>query len=264
MNGVEFGYEMVLPKQSINTETTKEEIIACVKGFVDKICSLLNLHIIEELTREHEYGAFYYLGIIGSQHPIICIGNSTHATYYRSHIAVTYITSEGLPSCGLAFTPNSMGGIIISITGTYDCYLKFIKTNDVTAFAVNSGNVSDNNINMSFYISKAVNGMLEANILLVNNSDKLYYSYEAKLGEKYRISICSKSAFEMLAPSDKDVICNVFIGNFMIDKIKVFTNKTMMTAGTIFMINEKKYIILNYISGYMTLICELPQDEQTQ
>lgn len=263
MNGVEKGFEKVLLKQSFSTETTKEEMIAYIKGFADKVCSLLDLHIIEELTREHEYGAFYYLGIIGSQHPIICIGNSSNVTYYKAYIAVTYVTPEGLPSCSLSFTSSSnIVGIKMTINSDY--YLKYMKMNDITVFGFVTGTTMDNGINMNFFISKLIDGTLGTNTLFVKESTELYYSYVSELGEKIRTRTPQKSTLEALTPLNKDLICDLFINNFMISKVKAFTNKTMMTAGTIFMINEKKYIILNYISGYMTLICELPQDEQTQ
>lgn len=263
MNGVEKGFEKVLLKQSFNTETTKEEMIAYIKGFADKVCSLLDLHIIEELTREHEYGAFYYLGIIGSQHPIICIGNPSSVTYCKVYIAVTYVTPEGLPSCSLSFTSSSnIVGIKMTINSEY--YLKYMKMNDITAFGFVTGTITmDNGINMNFFISKLINGTLGTNTLFVKGSTELYYSYVSELGEKIRTRTPQKSTLEALTPLNKDLICDLFINNFMISKVKAFTNKTNMTAGTIFAINEKKYSVIHYDS-YITFICELPPDEQTQ
>lgn len=247
----------ILPKFEGTSSTTAEEMKTYVKAFADRLCSLLGLVIMDDLTQEHTYGVRYFLGETGGAYPLMCVGNSESSSYFYRYVFIGLINSN-----------KSAYDTIISKTGSYSTYLgieilnypckmKYYKNETMFLFGLNynGGEVTGFN----FLLTKASTENGEKTVFSSIYSSYLYFSYIPEFGQTTSVqSLYYGFNSSYVAPYNKECIMNCTgILSVAFPFIYYFSNRIGAKAGVIIAKGAEKYLIATYSNGVMSLAIKI-------
>lgn len=257
---MESGIVKLFPAFNGSKETTAEEMKAYVKTGVDLFCSLSGLVILESKTINHTHGVVYLLGTEGSEQAIIAMGNHSNDSYFYDYLFFSLIG----PDDKIEFTDYMSGsnensnGKTLRMYNNYNCYMKYIKGSKNFIFDLGVGQSAPTFIKCNIITKYSVDGI---------EKDAMIYMYSTDVCMSYDITIGNESSRKLFdlqtnkvpyIKSDQEGILNVYAGgDGEFPYIKLFTNKRQFSGWTMFSAGNKKYIILNPASGYITLIAEI-------
>ncbi|MBP3469710.1 MAG: hypothetical protein J6K26_09375 [Lachnospiraceae bacterium] len=248
----------ILPKFEGSSSTTAEEMRTYVKAFADKLCSLLGLTIMEDLTQEHTYGVRYFLGETGGVYPLICVGNSESSSYFYRYVFIG-ITNSNKSSYSTSYSKSgqSNNSYVFDVI-TYSSYtMKYYKNETMFLFGFdNSGNEVSG---FNFLLTKASTENGEKPVFVNIYSGTLYFSYIPEFGQTTSSSALIYSFnIDYVVPYDKECIMNVpGISSVKFPSIYCFSNRINVKAGIIIAKGTEKYLLASYSSSNMSLAIKI-------
>ncbi len=250
--------EEILPKFEGSASTTADEMRAYVKAFVDKLCVITGLSIMEELTEEHQYGIWYYLGEAGEAYPFLCVGNTESANYFFNHIVIGRTGPEKKPNFSKnSYSVNSQDGYSFSLNSSYA--IKYYKSGSWTVFGFSP--LGTNNVANKFLLMtiETANGLKKV-MATFHNASALYFSYIPDFGNDSNTFINSEINIRSIIPYDKECITGNFSYNAVIfTDLFSFTNRMGIGIGSIFSKGMDKYLVLTK-STYSSMVLKIGEE----
>lgn len=234
-------------------ETTPEFMRNYVKNFADILCATAgNLQIVESRTEEHEKGVFYYICEIGSDYPILCVGNTQNSSYWYQRIFVGCIRADGEPYFQKNGSSSTTGSITINCAG-YNTFMNYIKSDQNFVFGFREESKSQI---YNMLLAKVKN---ETEIkTTLSNIDGSYISSSFVPGFSLA-TVSVESGIGMglrkICPETKEIIADIYIGgNEKFVNLKYFTNRANILNRKI-TIGNKTYVVI--VVGSANILLEL-------
>lgn len=254
--------EEILPKFEGSADTTAEEMRTYVKAFVDKLCAITGLSIMEELTEEHQYGIWYYLGEAGEAYPFLCIGNSENANYFYRYISIGKTGMEKTPVFSKnGYNVGGADGDSLNIS-SYSYLIKYYKSGNWTAFGFTPiGNNTVTNIKYLFTAAETANGLKK--VMALTYSSSLYFSYIPDFGNIISPNIGNDINIRNIVPNDKECITGNFVYNTVtFTDLFSFTNRVGIAVGCMFSKGMDKYLVITK-GSYSSMVLKTREETTT-
>lgn len=247
------------PKFEGSSSTTAEEMTTYVKALADKLCSLMGLVIMDDLTQEHTYGVRYFLGETGGVYPLMCVGNTENSSYFYRY-AFIGLTNSNKSTVSTSITSASINNNYLGIdTRSYPCKMKYYKNETMFLFGLDyAGNEVSS---FQFLLTKASTENGEKTVFGILYSNSIYFSYIPEFGQitgnpSLNLNISSDS----IIPYDKECIMSApGISSVKFPSIYYFSNRIKAKPGVIIAKGAEKYLIAYYQSnyGYMAIAIKI-------
>lgn len=238
------------PKFEGSSSTTAEEIRTYVKALADKLCSLMGLVIMDDLTQEHTYGVRYFLGETGSVYPLMCVGNSDSSSYFYRY-AFIGLTNSDKSINNTTISSATINNNYFSIdVRSNPCKMKYYKNETMFLFGLEYNGIEVSSFH--FLLTKASTENGEKTVLGIIYSNSIYFSYIPEFGQITGNSSLNLSINkDAIIPYDKECIMSApGISSVKFPSIYYFSNRINVKAGVIIAKGAEKYLIAYYQSSY--------------
>lgn len=237
--------ELILPMFADSADATVEQMKAYTKAFADKFTEITgNLEIVK--TEDTAYGAFFYLGEIGTGIPIIAIGNNEHDAYSRKGLIISTVNEVGSAKTRGYSSYSSLvytGYMLLADFTKQDIYIKYVKSSKGFLFGFYYNlNGSTGDLGYVALITQLEKDTEYKKNFIITHSDSIYLSFcDFHDTDDFSQKLISNSIAASIMPSVKSGLMDLWLfGKSKCTYLKLFSG--YFADGTIIEISGKKYV----------------------